>query len=391
VGQQRSTVGGEQRSTVGGEQRSKVGGEQRSEVDSTGAHESAPRPSRPSGVREVLAAMPKAELHLHLDGSLLPATALELARTRAVDAPRDEESMRAALVAPAIGASQAALLRAFDLPIALLQDAESLKRVTEELVDVKAAENVRYLEIRWGPLLHTREGLPLAEGIEAVCAGADTAGRRTGTVVRLICTAIRSHEPADNARLAEVAAGFQDRGLTGFDLAGPEAAYPDPLAHARAFEIAREVGLHITVHAGEWGGPVQVRRSLELAPERIAHGAVAASDDDLCGELIAKGVTLDLAPTSNLQAGIVPSLAEHPLARLHRRGVSVTLSTDALTASDVSLTDEYERVIDSGGLSLAELSAIDRRALEVAFADRETRAWLATEFDAWATTSGLNV
>ncbi|TME83125.1 MAG: adenosine deaminase [Chloroflexi bacterium] len=361
-------------------------GQQRSKVEPIGAPEVASRPSR-----ELLQAMPKAELHLHLDGSLLVGTALELARTRDVDAPRDAESMRAALVAPPVGASQAALLRAFDLPIALLQDADALTRVTEELVEVKAAENVRYLEIRWGPLLHTRQGLPLAEGIEAVCAGAARAARHTGTAVRLICTAIRSHEPAQNARLAEVAAGFQDRGLTGFDLAGPEAAFPDPLPHARAFAVAREAGLHLTIHAGEWGGPAQVRRSLELAPERIAHGAVAASDDDLCRELIARNVTLDLAPTSNVQAGIVPSLADHPLTRLHRRGVSVTLSTDSLTVSDLPLTAEYERATEPGGLSLAELWAIDRRALEVAFADVDARNNLAAEFDAWAAGTGLSL
>jgi adenosine deaminase len=337
---------------------------------------------------ELVAAMPKAELHLHLDGSLLVPTALELARTRGIDAPREEASMKSALVAPAVGASQADLLAAFDLPIALLQDAEALTRVTEELVQAKAREKVRYLEIRWGPLLHTARSMLLADGIAAVCLGAETAGRRTGTVVRLICTALRSHDPADNARLAELAAGFQDRGLTGFDLAGPEAAFPDPLVHVRAFAIARSAGLRITVHAGEWGGPAQVWRALDLAPERIAHGSVAAGDPELFRELIARNVTLDLAPTSNVQAGIVSSLADHPLPALYRAGVPVSLSTDALTASDVSLTDEYaraldSRAVDSMGLTLAELWAIDRHALDVAFADAETVAHLKAEFDSW--------
>src|SRR6185437_16355533 len=114
--------------------------------------------------------------------------------------------------------SQADLLRAFDLPIALLQDADALERVTRELVEVKAADGVRYVEIRWGPLLHTLRGLSVADGIAAVARGAADGARRTGCVVRLIATALRSHEPEDNARMAAVAAEFQDRGLTGFDL-----------------------------------------------------------------------------------------------------------------------------------------------------------------------------
>src|SRR4029450_3625756 len=140
---------------------------------------------RPSALRALLAAMPKTELHLHLDGSLRPETALDLARSRGVDAPVTLGAMRDALIAPVHGADQAELLRAFDLPIALLQDAEALERVTAELVEDKAAEVVRYVEIRWGPLLHVRRGLALGDGIAAVCRGAAGAAKRTGTTVRL--------------------------------------------------------------------------------------------------------------------------------------------------------------------------------------------------------------
>ncbi|HEY6012526.1 MAG TPA: hypothetical protein VIU37_00915, partial [Candidatus Limnocylindrales bacterium] len=221
---------------------------------------------------DLLVAMPKAELHLHLDGSLRIDTAIELARTRGVDAPLDRDGMAARLIAPMPCRDQAELLRAFDLPIALMQDAEALERIAAELVEDKAADGVRYVEIRWGPLLHVARGLGLADGIAAVCAGAREAAARTGTVVRLICTALRSHDPEANLRLAETAAAFRDRGLTGWDLAGPEAAFPDLLTHGAAFRAARAGGLRITVHAGEWGGAAQVRRALAVGPERIAHG-----------------------------------------------------------------------------------------------------------------------
>jgi len=335
-------------------------------------------------LRSLVAAMPKAELHLHLDGSLRIETALELARTRGVDAPTDREGMAAALIAPMPCADQAELLRAFDLPIALMQDAEALERITAELVETKAAEGVRYVEIRWGPRLHVARGLDLGEGIAAVVAGARAAEARSGTIVRLICTALRSHDPAGNVVLAETAAQFRDDGLTGFDLVGPEAAYPDPLTHGEAFAAARAGGLRITVHAGEWGGAPQVRRALDVSPERIAHGPGAIDDPSLCEELIARGATLDLCPTSNWQAGIVPSLAAHPLARLHRLGVPVTLNTDDTTVSDISLSQEYVGAVETIGLTLPELWAIDRHALDVAFADEATLEPLRDAFDGWA-------
>ncbi len=328
--------------------------------------------------------MPKAELHLHLDGSLRIDTALDLARTRGIDAPETWAGMSAALVGPPRSSDQADLLRAFDLPIALLQDAEALERVTGELVEAKAADKVRYAEIRWGPLLHVARGLPLRDGIEAVVTGAERAARATGITVRLICTALRSHDPAGNAVLAEAAAQFRDRGLTGWDLAGPEARFPDPQDHARAFDAARAGGLRITLHAGEWGGAAQVRRVLAMHPERIAHGPGAADDPGLMAELRDCGVVLDLCPTSNAQATIVPSVAAHPLARLHRAGNLVTLSTDDLTVSDLTLSEEYRNAVERIGLTLPELWAIDRFALDVAFADEAALAPLRASFDAWA-------
>ena len=345
--------------------------------------EPATQPLSGQPLRRLIEAMPKTELHLHLDGSLRIDTAIELARTRGIDAPLDWTGMSAALIAPMPCADQAELLRAFDLPIALMQDTEALERIAAELVETKARDGVRYVEIRWGPRLHLAGGLSLSDAIGAVCRGAQDAGHRTGTVVRLISTALRSHDPDANVVLAETAARFRDQGLTGWDLAGPEAAFPDPLVHAAAFEAARAGGLRITVHAGEWGGAAQVRRALAVEPERIAHGPGAVDDPELCAELIARRITLDLCPTSNYQAGIVPSVAAHPLARLDRVGVSVTLNTDDTTVSDIRLSEEYLSAVETIGLTLPELWAIDLHALDFAFADEADLAPLREEFAAW--------
>jgi adenosine deaminase len=345
-------------------------------------------------MRDWLAAMPKAELHLHLDGSLRPATALELVLERAGrrlpwwpgDLPRDLAAVRAHLVAPERCADQAELLRAFDLPVALLQDAEAIERAARELAGDVAAEGTRYAEVRWAPSLHTAGGLTLAEGIAAVVAGSAAGARASGIVVRLIAVAIRTQDPGTAVEVARAAAAFRADGVVGFDLAGREREAPDPTRFAEAFAEARARGLAVTCHAGEWGGASQVRRALAMRPARIAHGAPAADDPALVAELRARGVVLDLCPTSNVQAGVVADLAAHPLPRLLRAGVRVTLSTDDRTVSDTMLVDELARAMAVMGLRPPEVLRLVREAWLAAFLDAEEplRARLLADFDRWA-------
>jgi len=278
------------------------------------------------------------------------------------------------------------LLRAFDLPIAIMQDAESITRITHELVEDVASDGTRYAEIRWGPALHLLRGLDLRESIQAVVDGARSGVAATGIHIRLIAVALRSHPPELNLDVAREAAPFIQDGLTGFDLAGQEATFPDPLIHSDAFDAARAAGLGITVHAGEWGGPQQVWRALLVGPSRIAHGSTAGDDPLLMDELKARSVTLDLCPTSNVQANNYPSIAAHPLARLARAGVTVTLSTDDRTVSDLTLVREYENASSELGLSAAELWAMNMHGLRVAFLqfDESLRARLIAEFEDFA-------
>jgi adenosine deaminase len=344
--------------------------------------------TEPTSPTDRFASWPKAELHLHLDGSLRPATALELARERGLDKGMSLDQMRGRLVAPPQTADQAELLRAFDLPIALMQDHAAIARITHELVLDVASDGTRYAEIRWAPALHLAGGLSLDESIAAVVEGARSgvADAPPGIVIRLIAVAMRSHPPAMSLDVAEAAARFVNDGLTGFDFAGPEEAFPDPAPHAAAFEAARAGGLGITIHAGEWGGAAQVRRALSIGPSRIAHGAPAADDPGLMAELRERGVTLDVCLTSNVQAAIFPSLAEHPLPRLLRAGVPVTLSTDDRTVSDLTLVREYERAHEVLGLSPAELWQMNMHALRVAFLehDEDLRQRLIRAFDQFA-------
>ena len=335
-----------------------------------------------------LAALPKAELHLHLDGSLRPATALELARHRHIgveDVPVDVADMRDRLVAPRRCVDQADLLRAFDLPVALLQDTEALERVAAELVEDVAGDGTHYAEIRWAPSLHTQAGLSLTDGIAAVVRGTRRAADARDLDVRLIAVALRTHSPEVACDVACAAAGFLADGLTGFDIAGIERETPDPRVFGEAIEIARDAGLGITCHAGEWGGPAQVWTALEIDPWRIAHGAPAADDAALMATLRERDVTLDICPTSNLQAGVGSDDVDAPLPRLIRAGVATTISTDDRTVSDLTLVRELERTVTQLGLTPDEVVTAQRQAYRAAFLhhDEGTRARHQAELEAW--------
>jgi adenosine deaminase len=301
--------------------------------------------------------LPKAELHQHLDGSMRPATAVELAQ--AIGMELTLEDARRRMVGPERCADQAELLTFFDLPISLLQTAEALERVTGELIDDLADDGIRYAEIRWAPRLHLERGLSVAAVIEAVARGVAARAASPGStmpLVALIVTAMRSHPPAANVELARIA-GEIGHPVVGFDLAGPEAAFPAP-PHALAFVTARDMGLALTAHAGEVAGPQRVREALDFGVRRIAHGVTAIEDPELVTLLRGRDITLDLCPTSNVQAGIVTRLEEHPLAALHREGVSVTISTDDRTVTGTTLTDEMARCTEALDLSSDELAAI---------------------------------
>jgi adenosine deaminase len=335
-----------------------------------------------------LRAMPKAELHLHLDGSMRPKTALELARTRSprdIAVPADLTAMLARLTAPPRCRDQAELLQAFELPIALLQDAEALAQVTAELVEDVASDGTRYAEIRWAPALHMRGGLSLAAGMATVAQAAAKAGAEHGVEIRLIAVALRTHDPALAVDVAHAAVALAGEGVTGFDLAGIEMQARDPAAFGDAFALARAGGLGITCHAGEWGGAVQVWGALSVDPWRIAHGAPAVDDPALTAELRHRGISLDLCPTSNLQAGVGTDGPDAPLPRLLRAGVAVTISTDDRTVSDLTLVAELRRSVERLGLTPAEIVAVNRTAYDTAFLhqDEDIRRALRQRFEAW--------
>jgi adenosine deaminase len=325
-------------------------------------------------------AIPKAELHLHLDGSVRPRTVLDLAKQNAVAVPTDDVGkLQSYLEATERTASLVEYITYFELPIAVMQTGPALERVTYELCEDLAKDNVRYAEIRYGPWLHVQQGLSLTDVIRAVLGGWGRGKKDFGLDGGIIVTALRDMPPAQNLSLAQVAGRFVGEGVIGFDLAGDEAGHP-PILHEDAFRLARSVGLNITIHAGEAAGPESIRQAIAMGAARLGHGVRAEEDADVLATIKEDGVQLDMAPTSNAQTKAVRRLEDHPLKRYHEQGIKVTISTDSRTVSKTTLANEFEKSCEIIGCSVDEIWAMNLQALDGGFGDEVTRKRLRREF-----------
>jgi adenosine deaminase len=325
-------------------------------------------------------AIPKAELHLHLDGSVRPATVLELAKQNGVPLPSEDlNKLRDFLEANENTASLVEYISFFELPIAVLQTIPALERATYELCEDLAKDNVRYAEIRYGPWLHVQRGLSLSDVIRAVLTGWSEGRKAFGLEGGIIATALRDMPPAQNLALAQVAGRFVSEGVIGFDLAGDEAGHP-PILHQDAFRVARSLGLKITIHAGEAAGPESVRQAIAMGAVRLGHGVRAQEDREVVAMIKEDGIQLDMAPTSNAQTKAVRRLQDHPLKRFYEQGIKVTISTDSRTVSDITLAGEYQKAIRVIGCSPAQVWEMNLQALDGGFGDEATRIRLRREF-----------
>jgi adenosine deaminase len=313
-----------------------------------------------------LARWPKAELHVHLDGCLRPATMLDLARRQGIRLPADTPEALAAALSVKDARSLEEYLSKYDYTLAVMQTPEALERIAYEFVQDVAAENVRYVEVRYSPLLH-RPALTLSQAIEAPLRGVRRAQDETGTKVGVIVCAIRSRPPAESLELARAAAEYRHDGIVAFDLAGPEKGFP-AAAHRAAFEHAARHGLACTCHAGEGDGPGQIHEALHVCgATRIGHGTRLGEDPALLDEVVGRGIPLEMCITSNVHTRAVSSVSEHPLRRYLERGVRVTLNTDGRLMDGISLTDEHYLAHTALGLAPAQLAQLTLNACESAF------------------------
>jgi adenosine deaminase len=346
--------------------------------------------------------LPKVSLHDHLDGGLRPATIIELAAEVGHELPStDAVALGAWFREAADSGSLPRYLETFDHTVAVMQTASALRRVAREFVEDLADDGVVYGEVRWAPEQHLARGLTLDEAVEAVQAGLEegvAAVEETGRVIAVgqLITAMRH---ADRGmEIAELAVRHRDRGAVGFDIAGAEDGFPAS-RFADAFTYLAQNNFPATVHAGEAAGPASIQSALvDGRAVRLGHGvriaediAVEATDevdedgvpilDVTLGQLAAwvrdRGIPLELCPSSNLQTGAISQWGEdildHPFDMLYELGFNVTVSPDNRLMSGVSLTDEFQLLVEAYDYDLDDLLELTLNAAEAAFLPLEDR------------------
>jgi adenosine deaminase len=327
----------------------------------------------PIPTREILRRLPKAELHCHLDGSVRPETMLDLARQygRPMPAP-DADALREYMTVSDARNLEDYLER-FAITLSVMQTGESLDRISYELAEDAVKDGVRYIEVRYAPVLNVREGLSLEEAVEAPLRGLARAEAEHGITGRLIICAIRNMAPSVSQELAELAVAYRHRGVVGFDLAGGEAGNPAK-AHARAFEYARMHDLACTCHAGEGDGAESVREAVHVCgAHRLGHATRLIEDASLTDYCNDRRITLEICLTSNIQTHAAASYAAHPFREYYDRGLNVVLNTDNRLMSGVTLTDEYVHAAESLAFTFDELSQVAINGFESCFLPYEER------------------
>lgn len=318
----------------------------------------APRPAA-GGIpvtEALIRALPKTDLHCHLDGSMRLSTILELARQQGVRLPaEDEAGLARAIHMGELCGSLEEYLVAFDVTLSVLQTADAIERAAYELAIDAWNEGVRYIEVRYSPILHQRQGLKLTQIVDAVLDGLRAAKREVGIESGVIICGIRNMDPQLSLRLAELAVAYKNHGVRGFDLAGAENEYPAK-KHRAAFALVLENNVNCTCHAGEAYGPQSIAQAIHTCgAHRIGHGVRLREDGDLLNYVNDHRLPLECCPSSNVQTGAVKSLEEHPLKFYLDYGLRVTVNTDNRLITDTTVTRELLLAHQRCGLSLDDL------------------------------------
>lgn len=321
--------------------------------------------------------LPKIELHCHLDGSLRPETIIDIAKKDGIGLPTmDKDEIQQELIAPLDCESLDEYLKRFALPNLVMQSQENLKRITFELFEDAAKENVKYMEVRFAPLLHTVKGLTVEEIIQSVIDGMREAEELFDIHGNIILSCMRTMSAESAFEVVEKGKQFLGKGVVAIDLCASEEEgfcgdFVEPIA------LARKYGYRVTIHAGETGVGKNVLEAVEmLGAERIGHGVFIKDCAEAYDVVKEKQVVLEMCPTSNVQTKAVDQYSEHPIYNFHKDGIKVTVNTDNRTVSDTTMAKECTIVFDEFNMSEEDYKKIYLDSVEACFADEETKVKL---------------
>ncbi len=316
---------------------------------------------------DLLKALPKTDLHCHLDGSLRLETFMELGRVVGMDMPADPGEVRARYFPADRECVIDEFLKHFDHTAAVLQTEENLVRVARELAEDFSEMGVWYLEVRFCPLLHTQQGLTPDQAVAAVRRGLDEAETTDNFQSGIIITGLRTIESSKNLELAKLAVDWKGRGVVAFDLAGAEQDYPAK-NHLAAFYHVMNHNQNVTIHAGEGYGPDSIHQALHhCGANRIGHGTRLEEDPDLMAYVANNRVPLEICLSSNLQSCVVDDLAHHPFRYYLKEGLRVCLNTDNTLFAQTSPLHELRLAVDTFDLTLLETENLIINGFKSAF------------------------
>ena len=314
-------------------------------------------------------ALPKVELHRHLEGSLRLSTMLDVARKHGVTVPVSMFNLSGLVqVQDQDPMTFSNFLDKFKTLRLFYRSPDVIHRVTREAVEDAAKDNVRYMELRFTPVALSRaEGFPLHDVMDWVAESAQNAAKDYGIKIGLIASVNRHESPELAEQVAWLAVEHMKHGMVGMDLAGNEAEFKSAPFHD-IFKEAKQSGLHITIHAGEWGPAENVRDAIEhVGAERIGHGVRVLEDEKVTALAKERGVTFEVCVTSNFQSGVVNEVEKHPLPRMLENGLKVTINTDDPSVSRITLSNEFQLSHEKLNISIDALKQSVLLSAESAF------------------------
>ena len=324
--------------------------------------------------KELIRKLPKAELHCHLDGSLRVSTILELATLQKVQLPADnQEDLHKFLAIKGKMKNLEEYLKIFDITLSVLQTPESLQRVSFELAEDCWNDSVRYVEVRYSPILHTQKGMTSSESVDAVKMGLDHAEAEFGIKTGIILCGIRNISPEVSLKLADLAVQYKNQGVVGFDLAGAEENFPAK-HHQEAFELILKKNINATLHAGEAFGPESIHQAIHACgAHRIGHGTRLKENEDLMAFINDHRIALEICLKSNIQTRSISSLKNHPFKYYFDQHLRVTLNTDNRLISDTTLSEEYYLAAETFNLTMQDIRTIIINGFKSAFLPHNER------------------